>query len=514
MSDTLNKLYAQAQGFENAKQQLANQFNGSYDIEKGIFAAKQQALQSAKDLTGQLVGQERLEAGIALAPVAAKTARVGLAAARDPAGTAQQIRSQVSQAAQQQFKRVTGRDLPTSRAEAQEAVEDAVRDAPQAVADRLTGAPEPGDIEFGLLRDNPFRYARPFETSTARPPPDLPEPESVDFRTFQAPTREEGMRQVAQENARLAEEERVGRIRDIDPSELRPVEAPQTAEAAPSLSQQITGLEGHTLRPTYTREADPISEIQPSEIGLQLPRVEQPLTSATPSRGAIPVSQAQRQVFGERDFAPPPRQAPSGTLQGEPLEGGLRGDQTIARAVQSSTGRGEEEEPAAPVAEDAEPSLSLEDRIAAIKARAEQPVNVETPRLDAINQETQAPQPSIDELGERLQRLKASDPSQPVAEAAPKAATDEFVAREAATTAAKTLPEEVAAEAPLLDIPGLGELAIAGTIIGSLASGARKEKQENQQTAGAPPAPPPPSAAPQMAFDAAPVIDSSDYHSM
>ncbi|HAI44578.1 MAG TPA: hypothetical protein DCM40_43995, partial [Maribacter sp.] len=71
----------------------------------------------------------------------------------------------------------------------------------QAVAERLTGAPEPGDIEFGLLRDNPFRYARPFETSTARPPPDLPEPESVDFRTFQAPTREEGMRQVAQENA-------------------------------------------------------------------------------------------------------------------------------------------------------------------------------------------------------------------------------------------------------------------------------------------------------------------------
>ena len=224
---------------------------------------------------------------------------------------------------------------------------------------------------------------------------------------------------------------RVERIRNIDPSELRPVEAPQTAEAAPSLSQQITGLEGHTLRPTYTREADPLADVNPSDIGLQLPTVEQPLRSAIAQRGAIPVSQAQRQVFGERDFAPPPpREAPTGTLQGEPLEGGLRGDQTIARAVQSSTGRGEEEQAVAPVEEDAQPSLSLEDRIAAIKARAEQPVDVETPKLDALNQQEisafptppkQAePQETDEDLEGRLQRLKASDPSQPVAEAAPK----------------------------------------------------------------------------------------------
>jgi len=490
MSDTLTKLYAQAQGFENAKQNLANQFNGSFDVQKGIYSAKQQALQSAKDLTGQLVGQERLEAGIALAPIAAKGVKLGARAIADPAGTAQQIKTQASRAAQQQFKKVTGRDLPTSRGEAQEAVEDAVRDAPQQAAERLTGAP--GDIEYSAELGFSSPFARPFRTSMARPPADRPDPENIDFRTFEAPTREEGMQRVAQENARIAEEDRVERIKNIDPSDLRPIEAPQTAEAEPSLSQQITGLEGHTLRPTYTREADPIGDINPTDIGLQLPRVEQPLRAIAPSRGPIPVSQAQRQVFGQRDFPPPPRQAPTGTIEGEPLQGGLRGDQTIARAVQSSTARGEEEEPAAAPSADARPSVDE--------------------RFPDAPQ--QAPQPSVDELGQRLQRLKASDPSQAVEEAAPKAASDEFVAREAATTAAKTLPEEVAAEAPLLDVPGLGELAIAGTIIGSLIKGAKEQKQENQQTAGAPPSAPAPPPMPQMAFDAAPVIDSSDYHSM
>ena len=160
----------------------------------------------------------------------------------------------------------------------------------------------------------------------ARPPSDPAPRAPGDTFQFKPPTQ-------AEQGVKVAEENRVQRIRDIDPSELRPVEAPQT-QNVPSLSDQITGLEGHTLNPTVPRVADPIENIQPSDIGLQLPRVEAPVSAEAPVRGPIPVSQAQRQVFSERDFAPPPpRDAPVGLSKGEPLEGGLRGDQTIARAV-------------------------------------------------------------------------------------------------------------------------------------------------------------------------------------
>ena len=172
----------------------------------------------------------------------------------------------------------------------------------------------------------------------ARPPAEPAARAPGDTFEFKPPTQVE-------QAANVGEQNRVQRIRDIDPAELRPVEAPQT-QSVPSLSDQITGLEGHVLNPTVPRVADPIENIQPSDIGLQLPRVEAQIATAAPERGAIPISRAQRQVFSERDFAPPPpRDAPVGVERGQQLQGGLRGDQTLARAVPQTSAGTEQQRP-------------------------------------------------------------------------------------------------------------------------------------------------------------------------
>ena len=71
--------------------------------------------------------------------------------------------------------------------------------------------------------------------------------------------------------------------------------------------------------------------------------------------------------------------------------------------------------------------------------------------------------------------------------------------------------EEVAAEGPLDAIPGLGEVVMGATILGSLFHAHHEEKEAERQTAG--PAPKAPTnSAPYMAFDAAPTLDTSSYH--
>ena len=178
-------------------------------------------------------------------------------------------------------------------------VRDDVEDARDAVSEQLRGAPQPGDIEYGLTDDtNPFiyrpyeRYARPLEgvRPGLRPVAERDErPLPSDFFEYKAPTREETLRQVAEEN-------RIERLRNIDPSEVRPPE---------NVQSQIKDLSGHSLRPTETREADPLQDIDPEEIGLQLPKVEGVAESAL--TGRIPVSQARSLRFTEADFPPPPR---------------------------------------------------------------------------------------------------------------------------------------------------------------------------------------------------------------
>ena len=101
----MDRILAQAQQLENAKNNLSQQFNDGFDINKQIYSAKAQALQSAKNLGAQLVGQERLESAIGLAPIATKVAKVGARAVADPSGTAQAIQRQVGQAARRTFTR-------------------------------------------------------------------------------------------------------------------------------------------------------------------------------------------------------------------------------------------------------------------------------------------------------------------------------------------------------------------------------------------------------------------------
>ena len=87
----------------------------------------------------------------------------------------------------------------------------------------------------------------------------------------------------------------------------------------------------------------------------------------------------------------------------------------------------------------------------------------------------------------------------------------ESVAAQVAKTAAKELPEEMAAEAPLDAIPGLGELVMAGTLIGSLFHARHEAKEaEAQKPTPAPQVPQAPK--PFISFDSAPTLDTSSYH--
>ena len=118
-------------------------------------------------------------------------------------------------------------------------------------------------------------------------------------------------------------------------------------------------------------------------------------------------------------------------------------------------------------------------------------------------------------LEDRLNNLKGdTSPESTLAEGGDAERTGAFVAREAATTTAKTAAEtgaELGAEAPLLEVPGLGEIAMAATLIGSLVKGEKEAKEETQQTAGQAPQPQK-APTPYISFDSAPTLDTSSYH--
>ena len=519
------------QAFNNQRASLEGAYN-NLGVEKQIYGAKKQALESAQNLSNQLLGQERTEFLLGATPTLIKTAKVGVRLARDPQGTATAIRGQVEKGARDLFKKTTGRDLPRSVDEAREQVgQEAQRQLSRVNplqqvpptqerpvggivddARRTAGLPPRGsdlddiddDIRFGLGRPTTIADRVADTRPPIAPARDLPEPEQVDFRTFQAPTREEGMRQVRAENERLAEEQRVETIRNINPADLRPVEprpAPQ------SLGDRITNLEGHaTLKPTQTRIADPIQDIDPSEVGLQLPRptAEDIASVPRPQMGRIPVSQAQRQVFGERDFPPPPRPQTQ-----EPVEGGLRGDSTIARALGNNR-----EQTLRP--EDLRiEQVSEQDEVIRPQILQAQPQSLERqfpspPKTD--------PQPieTDQSLQQRLDRLRGGDDTpkpQPVESVAKD--TEGAVEEGAEKTIAKT-GAELGGEVAGLELPGIGELIMAGTLIGGLVKAGREAKEEREQTAGQPPQqqpqPAPQQQAPQPIFDVAPTLDTSSYH--
>ena len=539
------------QAFNNQRASLESAYN-NLGVEKQIYGAKKQALESAQNLSEQLLGQERTEFILGATPTLYKTAKVGLRLARDPQGTATAIRGQVEKGARDLFKKTTGRDLPQSVDEARQQVgEEAQRTLARVnplqqvpptqeetrvggivdEARRTAGLPTRGedlgdvddDLRFGLDRPTTIADRVADTRPPLAPPRDLPEPESVDFRTFQAPTREEGMRQVRAENERLAEQERVERIRNIDPADLRPVE-PRVAPQ--SLGDRITNLEGHQLlKPTETRIADPIQDIEPSEIGLQLPRAtaEDIASVPPPQLGRIPVSQAQRQVFGERDFPPPPRPQPQ-VEQSIEEQGGLRGDSTIARALgnnREQTLRPEDLriQEVSEQEEERRPQILQEQQQA--QARPQADIEREFPSPPSqpqAEQSVEGESPTDAQLRQRLDRLKAGDTPQVEAPKPPTATADIEGAVEsgAEKTIAKT-GAELGAEAGLgLELPGIGELIMAGTLIGGLIGASKEAKEEREQTAGQPPkqqqAPAPQQQAPQPIFDVAPTLDTSSYH--
>jgi hypothetical protein len=539
----IEKFLNSQQAFSNQRQNLEGAYN-NLGVEKQLYDVKKQALQSAQGLSNQLLGQERTEFLLGATPTIVKTAKVGLRLARDPAGTATAIKGQVEKGARDLFKKTTGRDLPQSAEEAKQAVgEEAQRtianipnplsQVPPSVRENLRGGiiddarrtaglpPRDSDLDdidddlrFGLDRPTTIADRVADTRPPLAPPKDLPEPESVDFRTFQAPTREEGMKAVRAENERLAEEARVDRIKNIDPADLRPVEQPVRE---PTLSDRITNLEGHqTLKPTQTREADPIRNIEPSDIGLQLPRAtaEDIASVPPPQMGRIPVSQAQRQVFGERDFPPPPRPAPAE----QPVEGGLRGDSTIARALGNNREQTLKPEDLK-VEQVSQADEVIKPQI--LQAQPQQQAEQSAPRTQAdIEREFPSPpqqqaqsieQQTDKQLQTRLDRLRGGD-------APAEAPVEQSVAKEAvADTAEKTIAKtgaELGGEAAGLELPGIGELLMAGTLIGGLIKAGKEAREEKEQTAGTPPTqqPQPQQQRPQLTYDVAPTLDTSSYH--
>ena len=109
------------QAFNNQRASLEGAYN-NLGVEKQIYGAKKQALESAQNLSNQLLGQERTEFLLGATPTLIKTAKVGVRLARDPQGTATAIRGQVEKGARDLFKKTTGRDLPRSVDEAREQV--------------------------------------------------------------------------------------------------------------------------------------------------------------------------------------------------------------------------------------------------------------------------------------------------------------------------------------------------------------------------------------------------------
>jgi len=553
----IDKFLQSQQGMAQAHSNLQSQFNQNYNIQKQIYAAKQQALGSAKALVGQQIGQERLETILGTAPLAKKVGSNIVRAAQNPERAAAEVKEGLSNVGQKirtraesAAKSVADRfRKPLDDAQSKfTKVKGDIEDAAERVTEPLRTAP--GDIEYSAERgfSTPFGRAGGRTISGGvRPPAEPKEAAARDTFEFKPPTRSEQLSKVAEEN-------RVERLKNIDPSEVR---APENVQS------QIKDLSGHTLNPTETREVDPLQNVSADDIGLQLPKVEGIAESAL--KGAIPVSQARSVRFGESDFPPPPRELrevprqadPTGSYQRPGTDYKVQSNRSNpdeAAEPEANPIKAQAEQTEAPAEPEPTSAEDLSDRMADIKsgiqrqtgeALREQPSSsddvIERFRQAAQQRIRDAPEPGsrttpqdfpdvpqtsggeeqrseggIDKgLEDRLNNLKGDTSGEStLAEGGDAERTADFVGREVASTAAKTTAEtgaELGAEAPLLEVPGLGEVAMAATLIGSLIHGEKEAKQETSQTPG--PAPAPEKApTPYINFDAAPTLDTSSYH--
>ena len=108
----IEKLLLQQQGFQQARDAMGNQFNVN-PLNKQLQSLKVQSIESAKNITRQLVGEQTLETLLA-APAIGKTAlgliKTGARFARDPSGFADALKTAGRNKLNSVYKGVTGRD--------------------------------------------------------------------------------------------------------------------------------------------------------------------------------------------------------------------------------------------------------------------------------------------------------------------------------------------------------------------------------------------------------------------
>ena len=227
----IQKLLQQQQGFEQARAAMGNQFNTD-PLNKQLQSLKAQSLQSAKDITRQLLGQETLETLLA-APQIGKTAlglvKTGARFAKDPAGFASAVKQAGRDKLNSLYKGATGRDLPANTEEARQQVVDEARSQFRNATGREL--PESAEDAESQVRGLAQRFVRPpgdeveltsdFLTGTRAPAPApffeppaprVPQPGDAEFRAFQ-----EQQRALAEPSMPAGEVQQVGAFRLDDP---------------------------------------------------------------------------------------------------------------------------------------------------------------------------------------------------------------------------------------------------------------------------------------------------------
>ena len=227
----IERFLQQQQGFAQARAAMGNQFNTD-PLNKQLQSLKAQSLQSAKDITRQLLGQETLETLLA-APQIGKTAlglvKTGARFAKDPAGFASAVKQAGRDKLNSLYKGVTGRDLPANTEEARKQVVDEARNQFRDATGREL--PESAEDAENQVRGLAQRFVRPpgdeveltsdFLTGTRAPAPApffeppaprVPQPGDAEFQAFQAQ-----QRALEAPDLPLGEVQQVGAFRLDDP---------------------------------------------------------------------------------------------------------------------------------------------------------------------------------------------------------------------------------------------------------------------------------------------------------
>ena len=607
----IDKFLNQQNGFNNFASQQKDAFNG-FDLEKQQYDAKKQALSSAKTISAQLLGQERLEAILA-APGIGKTvigaARAGIRTATDPEFRSA-LRERATSEFQSQIDSLTGRarnavGSARDAAEAQvggvrdaaegarDAAEGGVRDAVGGARDAVEGGvrnaerfrntfdnrtPTGGDIEEERLtqgRDPFFGQGGPSRRTA--------EPGDIDYAAQQS--RQASLEQVDQpisEVQSVGGFPRSGLPRPTASEPYNPTESEhmtrlkQQAEASPDArprgqtaeASEAEAAETSTQNGSFLPDIEGLKtfkqRVSEGRSGLRQTTTAERSTSdvaqeASRFRGQLPESQARIPLSAEEasraGYAPPSGTPPStrgiinadsgsytrpGTNlriqstrdpipQYRPQQ--ISGDEGI-RAIRGAPSNiypnleGIEADGPKFIPTGGRFGLEQSDFPKIPEGRIEEAPSISTdqyglpnlPRtggqVPSTSTGTETPEAETRPAEERPEAPEASAPEErPEAptERPPEASVPEEA--ESGTKLAVTDVAETEGATSALDaVPGIGELVMAGALIGGLLHARHEEREQQKRTPG--PAPlPPTETTPTMAFDAAPTLDTSSYHS-